>query len=83
MNGQNRETDKQMVEFIDLHGQLMLDAERIFKSKIKEVFGLLTSGQLKPNVGKKGHILKFICGVGKHGPGVMKERLLAMARDEL
>ena len=45
----------------------MADAERIFRSKVEEVGGLLASGTLTPNCKKDGHVIKFICGVGKHG----------------
>ena len=54
---------------IDLHGQYKNDCLRIIQQKLTSLKMQLSSKRVTPNTDSSVHILKIICGAGKHSSG--------------
>ena len=88
----NKDEDKH--QFIDLHGSNSTEAVKIVKTALRETREALKSKEFKPNCGeisnKYNHIIKFICGVGKHfrknddkKVGILKHLVFNIVKNEL
>ena len=86
--------DEHKHEFIDLHGCSSQEAVKIVKNALRETDDALKNKQIKPNCGPYGnhynHIIKFICGVGKHfrknedkKVGILKHLVFNMCKNDL
>ena len=79
---------KDLHTFIDLHGQNQSYAVKIAKKRVLETKDALLNGEIKPNSGiienQQNHVLKFICGAGKHCKnGVLKHLIFKVLKEEL
>ena len=64
-------------QFIDLHGQRVLQGVEIALYHLERIRDGLATGEIEPNYGDC-HIYKIICGAGKHsnsGKGMLKQKM--------
>ena len=62
-------TQHDYYEFIDLHGQFVVESKQIVSSRLKDIREAVVTGQIKPNYDSKNHVFKIICGKGNHSIG--------------